>query len=98
MRNGTELNNMQCGTNDDLLELLQSDSHHHEFESLAQYIPSIQKTVDGINSSLLIPEKWYVDFEELPEHYVTVRLYDEHDKSLYQQEPSIDDTWYLELQ
>lgn len=89
---------MQCGTNDDLLELLQSDSHHHEFESLAQYIPSIKKTVDGINSSLLIPEKWYVDFEELPENHVTVSIYDEYDKNLYQQEPSIDDTWHLELQ
>ncbi len=53
---------------------------YYEFESLAQYIPSIQKTVDSINSSLLIPEKWYVDFEDLPENHVTVRLYDEHHK------------------
>ena len=69
-----ERKNINNHLDDDLLELLQSDSHHHEFESLAQYIPSIQKTVDGINSSLLIPEKWYVDFEDLPENHITVRL------------------------
>ena len=89
------INNHLC---DDLLELLQSGPHHHEFESIAQYIPSIQKIVDGINNSLLISEKWYVDFEDLPENHVTVRLYDEHHKNLYQQAPSIDDTWHLELQ
>ena len=98
MRHGTELNNMQCGTNDDLLELLQSGPHHHEFESIAQYIPSIQKIVDGINNSLLISEKWYVDFEDLPENHITVCLYDEHHKNLYQQAPSVVDTWCLELQ
>ena len=93
-----ERKNINNHLDDDLLKLLQSDSHHHEFESLAQYIPSIQKTVDGINNSLLISEKWYVDFEDLPENHVTVRLYDEHHKNLYQQAPSIDDTWCLELQ
>lgn len=98
MRCGTEPNDMQRGTNNDLSELLQSGHHHHEFESLTQYMSSIQKIVDGINSSLLIPEKWYIHFEHLPENHVTVRLYDEHDKNLYQQEPSIDDTWHLELQ
>ena len=93
-----ELNHMRRrGTGDDLLELLQSGLHHHEFESLSQYMPSIRKIVDDINSSLLIPEKWYVHFELLPEHHVMVYLYDEHDKNLYQQEPSIDDTWHLEL-
>lgn len=93
-----ERKNINNHLDDDLLKLLQSGPHHHEFESIAQYIPSIQKIVDGINNSLLISEKWYVDFEDLPENHITVRLYDEYDKNLYQQEPNIDNTWYLELQ
>ena len=56
----------------------------------------LKKIVDGINSSLLISEKWYVDFEDLPENHVTVRLHDEYDKNLYQQEPNIDNVWCLE--
>ena len=93
-----ERKHMNNHLDDDLLELIQSGPHHHKFESLAQYIQSIQKIVDRINSSLLISEKWYVDFEDLPENHVTVRLYDEYDKNLYQQEPNIDNIWCLELQ
>ena len=78
--------------------MVQSESHHHEFETLAQHISAIEKTVKDVSQQLLTSEKWYVDFKELPEDHVTVRLYDEHNKSLYQQEPSVDDTWYLELQ
>lgn len=80
-----------------LLELLQSGPHHHEFEIFARDMAPILKTVNAINDSLVLPEKWHVEFEPLPEEHIMVHLYDEHDKNLYQQEPSIDDTWHLEL-